>query len=152
MAGQALGATNGLPYPKKWEVSMKNLKGIMFVLFLLVVIFTMTGDAAARDYKVSYTEPTTNSNGSLLTDLAKCTLYYQIPLGNQTKAWDNPATAAIGGGTITDKVTPIAVSVADEDRVDFWMTCTDTAANESVATAKVRLNLPSGPPIGVILK
>lgn len=124
-----------------------------FLVIVTIVLFLMapcTGEA--RIYKVSYTEPTTNSNGSALTDLLHCTLYYQIPLGNQTKAWDNTATAPTGGGNIVDKLAPITVPVVDEEKVDFWMTCTDTVLNESAPTVKVKANLPTASPIGVIVK
>lgn len=128
-----------------WRTRMKKI--ILIVCFLLIAT-----TAFARTYKVSYTEPTTNTDGTTLTDLAKCSIYYQIPLGIATKAWDKTATAATGGGIITDQDVVVTVPAGQEEQVDFWGTCSDIVGNESLASSKARLHLTPGFPIGIIVK
>jgi hypothetical protein len=122
------------------------------IVFVMMVVLLMATVSDARTYKISYTEPTTNSDGTALTDLAKCSMYYQIPAGTATKAWDQTATSATGGGTITDKDTIVTVPIAQEELVDFWGTCTDTGNNESAATIKVRLKISPTFPMGIIVR
>jgi hypothetical protein len=126
------------------------MKKVLALVFVCLVLFVSMADA--RTFKVSYTEPTTNEDGSALTDLGKCSVYYQIPSGTATKAWDQTATAPTGGGTITDKDVVVAVAVTLEEQVDFWGTCSDTGNNESGISTKVRLKISPKFPIGIIVK
>lgn len=82
-----------------------------------------------REVTISYDEPTTSKDGSLLTDLAKTTIYYDAGHG-PVKVMEVPATAPTGGGTITRRIA-IPVSGEATSRVTIWVTATDLNGNES---------------------
>ena len=90
--------------------------------------FTLTGS----EVTATYTEPTTNTDGSLLKDLAKTIIFYDI-VGDglpEVKAVEVPATALTGGGSIIQTVLVPIVGNQEAD-VDFWATAVDTSGNSS---------------------
>jgi tetratricopeptide (TPR) repeat protein len=81
------------------------------------------------EIRLSYDEPTTNKDGSPLTDLVKTTIYYDVGNG-PVKAVDVPATSPNGGGAVVRSVM-IPVSEDQKSQVTFWITATDRRGNES---------------------
>lgn len=104
----------------------------------------MPATVTPEGIKVEYTEPTTNENGTPLTDLAKTTIYYDIGAG-PVKAVDVPATAPTGGGAISQVIT---VTIAENTEVDvqIWATATDLSGNESEKSAIATVRVDSLPP------
>ena len=111
---------------------MKRIAVLVAISLLLLaspawaITFTVSGSIVEGQY----TEPTTNANGSALTDLAKTNVYYQIPGQSAVKGPNVPASALTGGGTITTSVTVPLVAGQEAD-VTFWVTASDTSGNES---------------------
>lgn len=126
------------------------MRGIILVLILIflpcashAIDATVTGTQITLDY----TEPTTNKDGSLLTDLDHTTIYYDKGEGT-VKAKDVPATALTGGGSISEQfVVPVAEDT--EADVNIWATATDTSGNESadseIITKRIDRLAPGAP-------
>src|SRR3990167_1790290 len=97
--------------------------------------FTLTGS----EVTATYTEPTTNTDGSLLKDLAKTIIFYDI-VGDglpEVKAVEVPATALTGGGSIIQTVLVPIVGNQEAD-ADFWETAVDTSGKSSDKSSVVR--------------
>lgn len=111
--------------------------------------YSLTLSLTGAEITCEYDEPNTNSDGSILTDLLKTTLYYGRGNGI-VKAKDIPAMSLTGGGHI---VTTILVPVlgGEDVNVNVWATASDTATitNESIfsSTATIRIDrLPPNKP------
>ena len=65
--------------------------------------FTPTGSILT----VTYTEPTKNADaaGTLLDDLAKTNVFFQIDTGAAVKGPDIPASSVKGGGSVSTTIT-----------------------------------------------
>jgi hypothetical protein len=81
---------------------------------------------------VSYTEPSVNLAGGPLGGLAKTTIYYDLGAG-RVPAKEVPATAATGGGRISETIT-VPLSQPAETAVRICVTATDLHGNESAMT------------------
>src|SRR3990170_330159 len=92
--------------------------------------FTVSGAVLT----VTYTEPTTNTDGSPLTDLARTNVYTEILLPGQApvKGPNVAATTPTGGGAISTTTTvPIGATLPiKEANVKVWATATDASGNE----------------------
>ncbi len=113
-------------------------KCLMLVLMLFVALPTsaLTITETGSQVTVTYDEPTINEDGSLLTDLDKCTIYFDI--SGAISTYDVLATSLNGGGTITQDIIITKQPGVLLD-VPFWATCWDNASNpnESVPSATV---------------
>ena len=97
--------------------------------------FTLTGS----EVTATYTEPTTNADGSSLKDLAKTIIFYDI-VGDgfpEVKAVEVSATALTGGGIIIQTVL-VPIIANQEADVDFWATAVDLSGNSSDKSTVVR--------------
>ena len=85
-----------------------------------------------NEITVSFTEPTTNKNGTPLKDLARTSIYTKIA-GAVAKQLDVTASGLTGGGSVSKKIT---VSVAEDEEVDVevYATASDISGNESVSS------------------
>lgn len=82
------------------------------------------------DFTVNYTEPTTNSDGSALTDLDHCNVTTQA--GSQSAAVSSniAASAATGGGVQNPVITMLWGPVPSQALpLSFSVTCTDSTGN-----------------------
>ena len=133
---------------------MRWIAGIGLGVLLLTtpawaIDFTVSGAVLT----VTYTEPSTNTDGSPLTDLARTNVYTEILLPGQApvKGPNVAATALGGGGAVSTTITvPIGAALAiKEANVRVWATATDTSGNESVpstaVTKRVDQLAPSAP-------
>lgn len=105
---------------------------------------------AGSQATVSYKEPTTNKNGSPLTDLANTSIFKTIG-GTKTKVLDIPATAPTGGGEISQTI-DLAVGADEEVDVTITANATDLGGNSSDPATDpsktVRIdNLPPASPV-----
>src|SRR3972149_11524897 len=84
--------------------------------------FTLTGS----EVTATYTEPTTNADGSSLKDLAKTIIFYDIVDDGlpEVKAVEVPATALTGGGVIVQTIL-VPIIANQEAEVDLWGTAFD---------------------------
>lgn len=96
---------------------------------------------------LSCTEPTTNTDGSALTDLSKTTYYYRIP---PSTTWvpctEEAATVAVGGGNVSHVCAP---SESVNGVVEFMARAVDMLGNESTdssVVSKVIDNTVPSPP------
>lgn len=97
-----------------------------------VSAFTVTPTGAIVEIK--YTEPLDNTDGSPVTDLSHCTLYYDTGQG-VVKAKDFPASSPSGGAEITTSY-EVPWTGGQEFNVRFWMTASDLSGNESGASVE----------------
>ena len=109
------------------------LASLLFVAPAWAIDFTVTGASVTA----TYTEPTTNADLTLLTDLAKTNVYYQLPGGVPVKGPDVAASRPQGGGAISTQVT-VPIVAGQDVVVTFWATATDTSANESARSTEVQ--------------
>lgn len=106
------------------------------ILLCLIAILTFATAASAFTVTptgavvtVNYIEPTDNTDGSVLSDLSHCTLYYDTGQG-PVKAKDFPASSPSGGGDITVSY-EVPLNGSQEFDVRFWLTASDLSGNES---------------------
>lgn len=85
---------------------------------------------------VTYTEPTTNTDGSAINDLASTQVHFRLcPTSGTcsasfTVAPNVNASAATGGGAISTSVT-VNIVAGQENNVEVFATATDTSGNVS---------------------
>jgi len=99
--------------------------------------FTPTGSVIT----VSYTEPTQNTDGTGLNDLAKTTINWRVcPVTGACNAVytkvDVAASVLAGGGTISRDVT-VPVTPGQEVNVEVFATATDLSGNVSPESTHV---------------
>ena len=131
------------------KVILTLLAAAVTVLFLPSAHFAyaMTFTVTGTNVDATYTEPSTNANGTPLTDLAKTTIYYDLGAG-PVVAKIVPATALTGGGNVATTIT-VPVLEGQEADVRFFVTASDTSGNESARSGEVikRIDrLAPGPP------
>lgn len=83
---------------------------------------------------LQYQEPTNNTDGSPLDDLAYTTIFYELPGGSPTKSGDVIASGLTGGGWQTVTI----VIPGTPESAQLWLTATDTSGHESQQTARTR--------------
>jgi hypothetical protein len=103
---------------------------LLFVVFCLIGIAT---PLQAAQVQLSWTAPTTNKNGTPLTDLAGCKLYYGPVGGTYGPAIDV-------GNTITYTITGLT---AGQEYVSV-VRAYDTSQNQSDPSNHVQFKAPSG--------
>jgi hypothetical protein len=108
------------------------------VLFVAVPALALDATVSGTELTVTYTEPTTNADGSPLTDLARTNVIWKfLPAGTDTKEANVAATKLTGGGAITTKLI-VPVEAGQERTVEITATATDTSGNESVRATAVQ--------------
>lgn len=117
-------------------------KSVIAALTLLSV-WLWVGQARAIQWKAdgvvlraTYTEPSTRTDGTPLTDLAKTNLHYWLPGVVEGKSPDIPATKAGGGGIVATTVF-VPIVKGQGGNVIFWVTATDESGNKSRPSRKV---------------
>jgi hypothetical protein len=110
---------------------------IWFLVYLLFIFFlyavqasAITAIPTATEITLSYDEPTTNADGTPLTDFDHVNIYQDgIKLSTTS-----PATSANGGGkSVQVKITINAIGKV----VSFFATAVDTSGNESIPSNTV---------------
>lgn len=92
-----------------------------------------------------YEEPSINKSGKPITDLDHTSIFVQVDDGEVTKLRDVPATAATGGGHISELI-PNPVSEAAEGLVKVFSTATDDDGGEGDAGGQAQLSVDNDPP------
>lgn len=96
----------------------------------------------------AYTEPTTNPDGSALTDLAYTSIYYHVNGGPKIVGPRTTASDLSGGGHI-EIILIVPAPTGGVTDLAFYATATDTAGNESLPTTPVQFTVerlaPSSP-------
>ncbi len=117
-------------------------KSVIAALTLLSVC-VWVGQARAIQWKAdgvvlraTYTEPSTRTDGTPLTDLAKTNLHYWLPGVVEGKSPDSPATKAGVGGTVETTVF-VPIVKGQGGNVTFWVTATDEAEGKSSPSRKM---------------
>jgi len=104
--------------------------------------FTATGTILT----VTYTEPTQNTDGTPLDDLAKTNVYYQVGTAAEVKGPDVPASQPAGGGAISTQIT-VAIAAGQRATVTVRATATDSSGNESAKSAAITKTVDRLPPM-----
>jgi hypothetical protein len=114
---------------------------VFLMLFYVCGVFALDFTVSGVTVSVTYKEPVTSADGSPLTDLKLCSVYYQFTDSDTAvRAKDINASSATGGGNVSYSFSvPVAEGV--EKDVDFWATCSDTSGNESKNSNVVRLRI-----------
>ena len=118
---------------------MRFLIAVIAMTFLATMpVFALDATVSGTELTVTYTEPTTNADGSPLTDLARTNVIWKfLPAGTDTKEANVAATKLTGGGAITTKLI-VPVEAGQERTVEITATATDTSGNESVRATAVQ--------------
>jgi len=115
----------------------KLLLTLTAVLFLTGTAQAITATLSGVDITMSYDEPTTNEDGTPLTDLNEC----RITNSFDAQVIKVPATDPTGGGTGVQQVISIPVSDGQEADIIVDVVACDTSDNCSVpATTTVRID------------
>lgn len=114
-----------------------------FRMFAVMLLAFGTSPAFALDVTVTgtqvsfvYTEPSTNPDGSPLSDLRETRLYFQLENGTPEIGATVPASRPQGGGQITSTLL-VPVLHNQEANVTFWATALDLVGNESARSVSV---------------
>jgi hypothetical protein len=83
-----------------------------------------------------YTEPTTNADGSPLTDLNHTSIFYDVGDGVPVNVVDLPSSLNTGGQQVSYSFM-VPIVEGQEADVSFWATATDTSGNESAPSPVV---------------
>ncbi len=119
----------------KYLVAIANLVFVLIALASVASAIDFT--ASGTILTVTYTEPTSNSDKTPLTDLAKTTIYYSINGAAEVKVTpDIAATVPTGGGSVSTQVT-VPIAAGQSASVTVRATATDTSGNESVKSVSV---------------
>ena len=105
-------------------------------------------DANTISEVASYNEPSTQADGSPLTDLAFTSVFYQIDTAPSVKVADVPASSPSGGRAQT-VVMRVPIPVGNSVVVSFHVTATDISGLESLSSPVLTLHVdrlaPSAP-------
>lgn len=111
-------------------------------LVLLAVGLTGMGAHAIEwkpngvELRVTYVEPSARADGTPLTNLAKTTVYYQVPGKGVGKSPDIAATKPTGGGRIETTIL-VPIVKGEGGYVSFWVTATDESGRESSPSERI---------------
>lgn len=115
--------------------------GFKKTVLVFLFAFTLTvAQATGIRVPFEYEEPTTDMDGSTLTDLAKIVIYYDIvedSITTPTKLLEVPATQPTGGGHVK-KTVVVPLTKNKMVTVDFHAVAVDTSGNESQKSNVVR--------------
>lgn len=92
--------------------------------------------ATPSPVEISYVEPTANTDGSPLDDLAFTEIWYQIAERLPVLATEITASALNGGGRVTT-ILYVPVGMDQISTVQFWTTAVDTSGHTSQTSTKV---------------
>lgn len=113
------------------------MKAILTIGLLLLAVpawaVTVTPSGTTAD--VIYTEPSTNADGSPLTDLDHCNVYAKPTVGTEIKFENVPASKLAGGAPVRTPIT-----VAGGSNYVITVSCTDKVGNESKRSVSVLLD------------
>ena len=121
---------------------MKRLMVLMLVLFVMFGI--SIGATEAGEATISWTPPTTNADGTPLTDLAGYKVYRGILPGAYTSTID-----------VGNVVTYTISALPENTRFYFAVTAYDTSGNESAYSNEVNKTMPAvkpSPPTGCTIQ
>lgn len=97
-------------------------------------------DKQTASVDARWTEPTTNSDGTPLTDLAYSSVYYSVNNGPKIVGAKVSATKPQGGGTLTTTIiVPAPEGVITV--LSMSASATDLAGNESAPTAPAQITI-----------
>lgn len=113
------------------------MKRVLLALCMVVGLLFAVEAHAILDVNITgtevtytYQEPTKNTDGTALDDLAKVSIFYKVNNGAEVKAHDEPASAKTGGGTKTIKFV-VPINDAVKNVFQFWAVAYDETGNAS---------------------
>jgi hypothetical protein len=109
----------------------------VYVAGVLALDFTVSGVIVS----FSYAEPSTNEDGSILSDLDKCVARYNLNDGSGDKQGKVILASSPGGGQAISDSFEVPVVAGVERDVDFWATCLDKSGNESKKSNIIRVRI-----------
>ena len=122
---------------------MRKLIIVLMVLMLPSMACAMNVTLSGVDVTVNYTEPTDNTDGSVLIDLDRTEITNSFNSDKVTV----PATIISGGGNVS-QVISIPITAGQEADVQIDVVACDTSDNCSTPTSKtVRIDRLSPSPV-----
>ena len=127
------------------------LAGITLILLMVSVVSAATPSPVGAftvvqyqgmNLKATYTEPTTNADGSKLTDLAGIAFYYD-KAGTETLIFIAPASAPTGGASL---VSAFPVPQGATGSIKVWAKAQDIAGNLSAAGPSITVTFDTMAP------
>ena len=118
---------------------MRRLLSILFVLFMPLSSFAITASQTGATVSVSYQEPDTNADGTLLQDLDHTNVMGNLGTGTVFLSTVT-ATALAGNGNISTSFT-VPVSSGTSKTFSIWATATDISGNTSLPSNTVILTI-----------
>jgi hypothetical protein len=116
---------------RKWRAEMKKRNIYFLFILLAAIIFLNASDLFAGSATLSWDPPTTNEDGTPLTDLAGYKIYYGTSSGNYSQSVDVGKVTTFTAGNLTEGVTYY-----------FAATAYDISANESKYSNEVSKTIP----------
>jgi PKD repeat protein len=102
---------------------------------VLIMLLVMSAQLQAAYVQLTWTAPTTNANGTPLTDLGGYWLYYRQTSGNLTQNVD-----------VGNQTTYLLSGLVDGQVYYFAVTAYDTSGNQSVLSNQVSATTSTDPP------
>lgn len=109
---------------------------VAVVMFMTVNVFAIDAIVVGAQITLTYKEPSTNSDGSAISDLKLTTVYYTVNDGATVKGPETPATS-LTGGILRTVTLNIPIIDSKETVLKFWATATDESLNESLQSTVV---------------
>lgn len=109
---------------------MKNFIIVLLTALLLPLSPTLSAACSGIRYHFFWTEPKANVDGTLLTDLAKTTLYYRLN-GGAVKSKIYKASKPTGGGKKSAYITINMNCETKANNVEAWTKAINTGGAES---------------------
>jgi len=117
-------------------MAIARILGLASLCWLLLSGFTIR--PTGGDFVVDYVEPTTNADGSAMTDLDHCNVYTQAGTQAIVESADIAASSPTGGGEQVPVITIYWGPVPSQAiPLSFSVTCSDSVGNESVVAGPI---------------
>ena len=118
---------------------MKTALVLLLLMLLPVMAWGFTATQTGAEVTLTWYEPTTNTDGSPLNDLAKIRVYDNYS-GVMTMVKEVNASGPTGGSTESTTVT-VPVTAGQEKNVIFYVTAVDDDGNESPPSNTKTVNI-----------
>lgn len=124
---------------------MRNFIIVLLTALLLPLSPTLSVACSGIRYHFLWKEPRLNTDGTVITDLARTTLYYSLN-GGTAKSKVYKASKSTGGGSKSAYITIIMNCETKANNVEAWAIATNTGGVDS---AKGNVVVRSVPALGI---
>lgn len=118
--------------------------------FIIIIALALASPALAQDSQ-QYQEPSTNEDGTQLSDLSACTITVTDQFTGQTASQQFSASSSSGGSVVSYSVSSIIGGLLEGD-YDLIGICSDLKGNVSVVSNTKAATFPAVPPSAPLLQ